>query len=92
MSKYLIILAGSPRGGEKTFSSMYKYVKEHLDADLAICTTEDMYDKKVSLFTIAKFRWILKNYENFFDYYEENFEGNWREFFDKGKVEVSPNM
>ena len=44
-----------------------------------------MYDKKVSLFTIAKFRWILKNYENFFDYYEENFEGNWREFFDKGK-------
>ena len=50
MNKYLIILAGSPRGGEKTYSSLYKYVKNHLNADLALCTTEDMYDESISLF------------------------------------------
>ena len=85
MNKYLIVLAGSPRGGEKTYISMYKNVKEHLKADLAICTTEDMYDDKISLFDKSDYQWILKNYENFFDYYKENFDGNWREFFDKGK-------
>ncbi len=85
MSKYLIVLAGSPRGGEKTYISMYKNVKEHLSADLAICTTEDMYNDEVSLFEKSDYQWILKNYENFFDYYKENFDGNWREFFDMGK-------
>ena len=44
--KYLIVLL-DPRGGEKTYISMYKNVKEHLKADLAICTTEDMYDDKI---------------------------------------------
>ena len=85
MNKYLIVLAGSPRGGENTYISMYKNVMEHLGADLAICTTEDMYDDKISLFDKSDYQWILKNYENFFDYYREKFDGNWREFFDKGK-------
>ena len=35
--KYLVILAGSPRGGEKTWESLYRYVIKPLDADLAIC-------------------------------------------------------
>ena len=30
--KYLVVLGGSPRGGEKAWSSMYKYVKNHLKA------------------------------------------------------------
>lgn len=85
MNKYLIVLAGSPRGGEKTYISMYKNVKEHLKADLAICTTEDMYDDKISLFDKSDYQWILKNYNNFFEYYAENFSGNWEEFFEKGK-------
>ena len=37
MSKYLTILAGNPRGGEKTWESLYKYVTQPLEADLAIC-------------------------------------------------------
>ena len=32
--KYLVILAGSPRGGERTWSSLDKYVLKHLNADL----------------------------------------------------------
>ena len=73
MNKYLIVLAGSPRGGENTYISMYKNVKEHLGADLAICTTEDMNDDKISLFDKSDYQWILKNYDNFFDYYREKF-------------------
>ena len=38
MSEYLTLLAGNPRGGEKTWKSLYKYVIEHLHSDLAICT------------------------------------------------------
>jgi hypothetical protein len=34
---YLVVLAGSPRGGEKTWESLYKYVLNPLNADLAIC-------------------------------------------------------
>ena len=85
MNKYLIILAGSPRGGETTYSAMYKNVKDYLGADLAVCTTEDMYDNKISLFEKSDYQWILKKYNNFFEYYEEHFSGNWREYFDMGK-------
>tara|TARA_B110000008_G_scaffold195924_1_gene194481 strand:- start:69 stop:203 length:135 start_codon:yes stop_codon:yes gene_type:complete len=37
MKKYLTVLAGNPRGGEHTWESLYKYVIDHLDSDLAIC-------------------------------------------------------
>ena len=85
MNKYLIILAGSPRGGEKTYSSLYKYVKNHLNADLALCTTEDMYDESISLFQSPDYLWLLKHYDNFFDYFNENFDGSWKEYFELGK-------
>ena len=85
MNKYLIILAGSPRGGEKTYSSLYKYVKNHLNADLALCTTEDMYDESISLFQSPDYLWLLKDYDNFFDYFIENFDGSWKEYFELGK-------
>ena len=52
--KYLVILSGSPRGGEKTWDSLFKYVIDYLGADLAICTTED-YVEENTLFTRAKF-------------------------------------
>ncbi len=85
MNKYLIILAGSPRGGEKTYSSLYKYVKNHLNADLALCTTEDMYDESISLFQSPDYLWLLKDYDNFFNYFNENFDGSWKEYFELGK-------
>ena len=85
MNKYLIILAGSPRGGEKTYSSLYKYVKNHLNADLALCTTKDMYDESISLFQSPDYLWLLKDYDNFFNYFNENFDGSWKEYFELGK-------
>ena len=85
MSKYLVILAGSPRGGKKTWESLDKYILNPYNADLAIC-----YGKKFSnsmtkyLEDKAKFKWIFDEPENWKDYYEDNFKGNWKKFFLNG--------
>ena len=81
---YLVILAGSPRGGEQTWKTLYKYVLKPLDADLALCCS-DVWDQDISLFKIAKYKWIFKEYEDYNDYYEERFDGSWKEFFNKGR-------
>ena len=84
MSNYLVILAGSPRGGKKTWKYIFKYVVDHLDADLAVLTTENYITNNI-LFEKADYIWSVKNYENFFEYYESEFSGNWKEYFIKGK-------
>ena len=73
MNKYLVILAGSPRGGERTYSSLYKRVCEYLSADLAICTSIDKVDEEISLFKKADYKWILDIQDDFFKYYEKIF-------------------
>ena len=83
LKDYLVILAGSPRGGESTWSSLYKYVTDYLDADLAICCS-DKWNQNISLFEKAKYKWIFPEYEDYFKYYEENFSGNWKKYFDTG--------
>jgi len=82
--KYLIILGGSPRGGEKAWNSLYKFVKNNLDADLAICTG-DKWILKQSFLKEAKYHWIFKEPENWSEYYAQNFDQNWNEAFDLGK-------
>lgn len=82
--KYLVILAGSPRGGLKTWKSLFKYVVNHLNADLAICTTDNYIGKNI-LFENANYKWIMENPDNFEQYYYDNFEGNWKEYLLKGK-------
>ena len=84
MKKYLTVLAGNPRGGEQTWESLYKYVINHLDSDLAICTG-DMWVTENSLFNKSDFKWIFQEPDNWFDYYEENFSNNWYNFFSLGK-------
>ena len=84
MKKYLTVLAGNPRGGEQTWESLYKYVIDHLDSDLAICTG-DAFVSKNSLFDKADFKWIFEEPVNWFSYYEENFNNNWYDFFSLGK-------
>ena len=81
---YLVVLAGSPRGGEKTWESLYKYVLNPLNADLAICCS-DKWRQDISLFDKAKYKWIFNEYEDYLDYYRENFEGSWEEYFLTGK-------
>jgi hypothetical protein len=82
--KYLVVLAGSPRGGEKTWNSLFKYVVNPLNADLAICTTDNFISKNI-LFQKANFHWIMENPDNFEDYYSNFFKGTWREYLEKGK-------
>lgn len=84
MKKYLVIVAGSPRGGERTWSSLKKYVLDYLDADLAICCS-DKWDQSTTLFKIAKYKWIFKEFKDYFEYYDNNFIGSWKEYFELGE-------
>jgi hypothetical protein len=81
---YLVILAGSPRGGEKTWNSMYKNLLKPLGADLALCCS-DKWDQNISLFEKADYKWIFKEFSNYEDYYKNNFKGNWQKYFETGK-------
>lgn len=83
--KYLIVLAGSPRGGKKTWNSLIENVLDHLDADLAICTTDNFYIKNNVLYKRASYKWIMDNPKKFEDYYEKYFYGYWKKYLKKGK-------
>ncbi|GIR19796.1 hypothetical protein CM15mP35_00570 [bacterium] len=65
MNKYPNYISWISKRWRKTYSSLYKYVKNHLNADLALCTTEDMYDESISLFQSPDYLWLLKDYDNF---------------------------
>jgi len=82
--KYLVILAGSPRGGEKTWDSLYKYVIKHLDADLAICTGDNFY-VETSLTSNAKYKWIFNEPKNWSDYYSNHYSNKWKDYLILGK-------
>lgn len=82
--KYLVVLAGSPRGGVQTWKSLFKYVVDHLEADLAISTTDNYLSENI-LFQKAKYKWIMPNPENFENYYEKHFKGNWKDYLLLGK-------
>ena len=82
MKKYLVILAGSPRGGTLAWKSLNKYVLNYLDADLAVCYGSKFsnYETKY-LENLAKFKWIFDEPDNWREYYDKNFVGNWEELF-----------
>ena len=84
LKDYLVILAGSPRGGENTWNSLYKYVVDYLDADLALCCS-DLWNQDISLFKKAKYKWIFPEFKNYFEYYTSNFDGVWQDYFETGK-------
>ena len=83
MNKTLTILAGHPRGGEQTWNSLYKNVLTPLESDLAICTGSKWLNGQ-SFLDKAQYQWIIEEPENWFDYYEKNFNGSWREYFKQG--------
>ena len=83
MNKILIILAGSPRGGNKTWKSFIDNCKNPLNADLALCTT-DKYVSNNILFKEAKYKWISKEYEDWFDYYKNEYSNKLVNYFKKG--------
>jgi hypothetical protein len=83
-NKTLIILLGNPRGGEDTWESMYKNLKEPYNADIALCFGYSD-NKTSSLYKTAKYVWELKEYQNWYDYYSNNFTGNWIKVFNENQ-------
>tara|TARA_B100000902_G_scaffold59643_1_gene66748 strand:- start:29830 stop:30690 length:861 start_codon:yes stop_codon:yes gene_type:complete len=83
LKDYLVILAGSPRGGESTWNSLYKYVISHLDADLAICCS-DRWNQDISLFKNAQYKWIFPEFDNYIDYYIDNFSESSVQYLESG--------
>ena len=73
MTKYLIILSGIPRGGEKTWSSLLKNVKKPLNADIALLYG-DKFKISKSLRNQSKFDWQFKEPKNWKDFYYERFQ------------------
>jgi len=82
--KYLVVLGGSPRGGEKAWNSMYKYVKEHLKADLAICTGRKWLNNQ-SFIDKAEFDWTFDEVDDWTEYYTKNYNKQWVEAFELGR-------
>jgi len=76
--KTLVILIGSPRGGEETWNSMYKYLLEPFSADLCLLFGR-INNYNLSLYKKAKYIWEIEEYNNWREYYEKNVKGNWYE-------------
>lgn len=86
MNNYLTVLIGHPRGGEKTWNSLYKYVLGPLNSELAILTGSKWLNNQ-SFLSIAKYKWIIEEPDDWFTYYEDNFQSkNWKTYFEKDKT------
>tara|TARA_B100000902_G_scaffold238323_1_gene225725 strand:- start:1906 stop:2763 length:858 start_codon:yes stop_codon:yes gene_type:complete len=82
--KYLVVLGGSPRGGEKAWNSMYKYVKDHLNADLAICTGKKWLNNQ-SFIEKADYDWTFEEANDWSEYYSKNYDKQWLQAFELGR-------
>ena len=86
MNNYLTVLVGHPRGGEKTWTSLYKNVLDPLNSDLAILTGSKWLNSQ-SFLSIAKHQQIIEEPDDWFTYYEDNFQSNnWKTYFEKDKT------
>lgn len=84
LKDYLVILAGSPRGGKSTWQSLSKYVLKPLNADLAICLS-DKWLLNDEVLVEAEYKWIFQDYSENLNYYSKYFSGNWKEYLYTGE-------
>ena len=70
--KTLVVLIGSARGGEETWSSLYKYLLNPLSADLALLFGKSN-NKTSSLYKKAKYVWEIDEYEDWWNYFKKYF-------------------
>ncbi len=80
MKKYIIVITGSPRGGQASWESLINNVKNPLLADLALCYG-DQFELPEILKNNLTYDWKFKEPINWRTYFEENFSGTWEEFF-----------
>lgn len=90
-NKTLIILIGNARGGEETWSTMYKNLLEPYQADLALCFGEEK-EKKSSLYQRATYLWEIPEYANWREFYESNFPANWDGFMKNQRFKYAALM
>jgi len=83
--KYIVILAGSPRGGDETWNSLYRNVLNPLQADLALATSRDYVNQDTSLFKKADYHWIFEDYKNYLGYYTNNYSKKAINYLNLGK-------
>ena len=83
-NKYLIILSGSPRGGQKTWESLVQKVKNPLSADLAL-SYGDKFTLPKYLKDNCDYDWMFSEEDNWKKYFEKELNNDWEEFFLKGK-------
>jgi len=84
--KTLVILLGSARGGEETWSSFYKYLLNPLSADLALLFGKTD-NKTSSLYSIAKHVWEIDEYDDWWIYFEKYFSNTLFNIFKKNEIE-----
>jgi hypothetical protein len=70
--KTLVVLLGSARGGEETWSSLYKYLLNPLSADLALLFGKSN-NKTSSLYQKAKYVWEIDEYEDWWELFKKIF-------------------
>lgn len=84
--KTLVVLIGSPRGGEETWATMYKYLIDPLSADLALLFGKTN-NKSSSLYRKAKFIWEIVEYTNWWDYYRNKFSTRLFDIYKNNEIE-----
>jgi hypothetical protein len=82
--KTLTILLGNARGGEATWETMYNNLLNVYNSDLALLFGEKE-SKTESLYAKAKYIWEIKEYSDWYDYYNEFCTGEWFAFYEKNK-------
>ncbi len=83
MKKNLIILSGSPRGGEITWKSIKSNLIDPLNADLAV-SYGDNYVLPDYLKSLIQYDWKFEEKENWRDYIEQFYSPKLGDFFVKG--------
>ena len=84
--KTLVVLLGSARGGEETWSSLYKYLLNPLSADLALLFGKSN-NKTSSLYQKAKYVWEIDEYEDWWNYLKKYFSGTLYNIYKKNEIE-----
>ena len=79
----LIILSGSPRGGDLTWKSMIKNLKSPLNADLAVSYGNKFHISEY-LSSHIDYDWIFTEPKNWREYLEQYYSENLINFFIKG--------
>ena len=84
--KTLVVLIGSARGGEETWSSLYKYLLNPLSADLALLFGKSN-NKTSSLYKKAKYVWEIDEYKDWWDYFKKYFSYTLFNIYKKNEIE-----